>query len=390
MQTEPPEADLPKRKRRWFQFSLRTLLVFVTGAAIICGWYAAKIHHAVDEDALIDAAQKIEGRVEVAYSGPDWMGFIYPRRLRRHVIGLSFDLSSGDCRQEDLRLCLAGFPELQWLDFGPISIDEAGLRYVGRMDQLSRLIMTDSTLTEGGAAQLARLPNLQELNLSGCYIDNSAIRKLADCPHLQKLMLRRAVLADELVDLGHVHGLSMLDLAHCGFSLSFAENGTAKVRNWLTGLDSLEELYLRDCPIQPGDIESISRLKNLRILDLTGCTVSASDLRWLLNLPKLKQLGLAPKSIDDEAIQVLQKLGQLETLSLDSGDVLHLDNEDIPIDVFFKTRLPMLQRACPSIQIETAMPSYPGMRCYVGQRLIEVPELIGDKANGTSAGGGTF
>jgi hypothetical protein len=30
MQTEPPKADPPKRKRRWFQFSLRSLLVFKT------------------------------------------------------------------------------------------------------------------------------------------------------------------------------------------------------------------------------------------------------------------------------------------------------------------------------------------------------------------------
>jgi hypothetical protein len=29
MQTEPTEADPPKRKRRWFQFSLRTLLLVV-------------------------------------------------------------------------------------------------------------------------------------------------------------------------------------------------------------------------------------------------------------------------------------------------------------------------------------------------------------------------
>ena len=161
-------------------------------------------------------------------------------------------------------------------------IDEEGLRYVGRMDQLSRLTSTNSSITEAGAAQLARLPNLQELNLSGCHIDNAAIRKLADCPHLRKLMLRSAVAADELVDLGHVRGLSLLDLAGCHFPLSSAENGAAKISNWLTGLDTLEELYLRDCPIQPGDIEAISRLKNLRILDLTGCIVSASDLRWLL------------------------------------------------------------------------------------------------------------
>jgi hypothetical protein len=37
MQTEPFKANPPKRKRRWFQFSLRTLLlVVVTIAAVQC------------------------------------------------------------------------------------------------------------------------------------------------------------------------------------------------------------------------------------------------------------------------------------------------------------------------------------------------------------------
>jgi hypothetical protein len=36
MQTEPPKADLPKRKRRWFQFSLRTLLIAVT---LLCVYF---------------------------------------------------------------------------------------------------------------------------------------------------------------------------------------------------------------------------------------------------------------------------------------------------------------------------------------------------------------
>ena len=30
MQTEPTKAEPPKRKRRWFQFSLRTQLIVVT------------------------------------------------------------------------------------------------------------------------------------------------------------------------------------------------------------------------------------------------------------------------------------------------------------------------------------------------------------------------
>jgi hypothetical protein len=35
MEAEPPKADLPKRRRRWFQFSLRTLLITTVILAII-------------------------------------------------------------------------------------------------------------------------------------------------------------------------------------------------------------------------------------------------------------------------------------------------------------------------------------------------------------------
>jgi hypothetical protein len=41
MESEPQKADLPKRKRRWYQFSLRTLLIGVTLLAVACayvGW----------------------------------------------------------------------------------------------------------------------------------------------------------------------------------------------------------------------------------------------------------------------------------------------------------------------------------------------------------------
>jgi predicted small integral membrane protein len=37
MQTESPEAEPPKRKRRWFQFSLRTLMIFTMIVAFACG-----------------------------------------------------------------------------------------------------------------------------------------------------------------------------------------------------------------------------------------------------------------------------------------------------------------------------------------------------------------
>jgi hypothetical protein len=45
MQTEPIKAEPPKRKRRWFQFSLRALMALVTPLVVVCGYvgWQAKI-----------------------------------------------------------------------------------------------------------------------------------------------------------------------------------------------------------------------------------------------------------------------------------------------------------------------------------------------------------
>jgi hypothetical protein len=45
MQTEPSNAEPPKHKRRWFQYSLRSLMIFVALVAVVCGYvgWQAKI-----------------------------------------------------------------------------------------------------------------------------------------------------------------------------------------------------------------------------------------------------------------------------------------------------------------------------------------------------------
>jgi hypothetical protein len=54
MEAEPPKADLPKRKRRWYQFSLRTLLVVTVILALVLGWLGKKIEQDRNEREIID------------------------------------------------------------------------------------------------------------------------------------------------------------------------------------------------------------------------------------------------------------------------------------------------------------------------------------------------
>ena len=81
--------------RRRFQFSLRTLLVFVTACPVLCSWLAVKIRKVEQQRVAAEAISKLGGFVTYDYeldpsgnlwldgraSGPDWL---------RNVLGVDF------------------------------------------------------------------------------------------------------------------------------------------------------------------------------------------------------------------------------------------------------------------------------------------------------------
>jgi hypothetical protein len=60
MQVDPPDADPPKRKRRWFQFSLRTLLIVVTLLCVACGYVGWQAKIVRDRRELLDSSKPAE------------------------------------------------------------------------------------------------------------------------------------------------------------------------------------------------------------------------------------------------------------------------------------------------------------------------------------------
>ncbi len=55
MQTEPSKAEPPKRKRRWLQFSLRTLMIVVTLLAVPCAYVGWQTRIVIDRKAVLSS-----------------------------------------------------------------------------------------------------------------------------------------------------------------------------------------------------------------------------------------------------------------------------------------------------------------------------------------------
>ncbi len=65
MNTSPTAAVKPRR--RWLQYSLRSLLIFVTLFAILCSWIATRMRYAIEQQAAVKALRKYTGIIEYDY-----------------------------------------------------------------------------------------------------------------------------------------------------------------------------------------------------------------------------------------------------------------------------------------------------------------------------------
>jgi hypothetical protein len=113
-----PKADPPKRKRRWFQFSLRTLLIVVTLLALPLCWLGLKVDEARQQQTAVVAIRKLGGFVAYDYQfdsqghdlpgatlpGPAWLHSLLGDDFFRNVYGvILLDPSVKDADLEQLK-----------------------------------------------------------------------------------------------------------------------------------------------------------------------------------------------------------------------------------------------------------------------------------------------
>jgi hypothetical protein len=216
MQTEPPKSDPPKRKRRWFQFSLRTLLIFTIVVAVACGWLGRRIERKRNEREAIEAILKFGGSVEYDYQllhpfpgaswsptaepyGPAWMRNLLGENFFSEVNGVLLYESK---ITDDGLVNLKWFTEAQYLwleednisDIGLVNIKplkrlyalnlaltnvgDAGLENLIGMDELRELCLKATKVTNAGLVHLKRLGRLHYLDLSKTRVTDAGVRDL--------------------------------------------------------------------------------------------------------------------------------------------------------------------------------------------------------------------
>jgi hypothetical protein len=165
-----------KPKLRWFQFSLRTLLVFVTLCAVLCSWVAVKIDRARREWKVFAEIRDLGVWYRMSNSpGPAWLRNTLGFDLFQHVEYLAF----GDVKVTETRLeRLKELSQLRDLDIRDQPVTDVELLQLKGLSQLRWLNLSGTKVTDAGLEHLGELKQLQELFLSGCPITRKGVRKL--------------------------------------------------------------------------------------------------------------------------------------------------------------------------------------------------------------------
>lgn len=212
----------PIPKRRWFQFSLKSLWVLIT---VLCGILGAFWHFVIapaERQRL--AVQTVEGLGGQIHRGSPYDDFWIVGQLRR-VLPRDYIDSAGGV----------------FLDNSPAQ-DQDVARLRG-LNQLNSIYIRGTRLTDASAPHLRSLRQLVILDLSGTQITDAGFVELCDLPNMVSLFLDDTEVSDA--------GL-----------------------NHLPEQSALQNLSLRNTPVTDAGLVHLSRLSRLKSLDITGTKVT--------------------------------------------------------------------------------------------------------------------
>lgn len=181
------EPIKPKSKRRWFQFSLRTLLIVTAIFAALFAWWS---HKARQQREMVKAISRSGGDVQYdfhrsAAKGPvNWPQWIVD------MLGVDYFASVW-------RISLIG-PEFTDANLEPLDRDTA----------FQELLLSHSQITDSGLQRLHGSQALQSLSLESTRVGDDGLKRIEGLTTLKALGLRRTVITDD--GLRHLKALTDL------------------------------------------------------------------------------------------------------------------------------------------------------------------------------------
>jgi len=182
-------------KRRWYQYSLRSMFILTTLFAIACSWYAYERRKTAKVRAAIAEIEKLGGKANYSYDAERDTFRLFLDTSDAglvHLKGLAnlnqLYLTSTQITDAGL-VHLKGLTSLETLDLQGTQVTDAGMLHLKGLTKLERLGLTNTQITDAGLVHLKGLTNLKWLYLDLTQGTDAGLVHLKDLTNLEKLWL---------------------------------------------------------------------------------------------------------------------------------------------------------------------------------------------------------
>jgi hypothetical protein len=225
-----------RARRRWWQYSLRLLLVFVTLFACATAWLGMHVRRCQREERVTRYLANLNAQVNVGYGSPfrddnTWEGEAFfqggPAWLRKllgvdiyrtvtclncYARGNRFSYArDADGRLRIEREYVSGLTDkdlqavgqlahLRYLQLETHPVTDRGVRHLAGMSELRVLILGNTAISDEAVRVVAALPQLRELNVSRTDVTDACLDYLAQSRSLRKLDVTMTNVSKEAVE----------------------------------------------------------------------------------------------------------------------------------------------------------------------------------------------
>ena len=248
MDATEPRCPTLKGRRRWFQYSLRTLLLVMLLASVGMSWFSVQMRRAEKQQAAVRAISEAGGGAvyDFQVSGTDqyidgatnpWPMWLY------EAVGIDLlaNIAAVNIATDAEMKELASLQHVRSLSAHHLTDD--GLRHVATLGELQELLLQGSQVTDAGAEHLKGLSTLRTIDLGRTKITDAGLRHLEGLRQLQLL----SVWGNKITDAGLVH---------------------------IAKLPQLRTLSLAETQVTDAGLEHLRTMQQLNTLNLTETTVT--------------------------------------------------------------------------------------------------------------------
>ncbi len=298
-----PAAMPPRRKRRWFQFGLRALMIGVTLVCVLLGLTVNYIVVPAERQrAAVQAIVKRSPRtfiiidefyltqISISPGGTrvntveyrfafqrqiwlaKWLQGLFPVDYFESVVRVDLDDVDeiDDSGLENLR----EFPRLQYLSLHRARISDLGMVHLASLRNLTVLDLSNTSVTDAGLIYLKDLKQLKHLDLDFTKVTDSGLACLCGLSQLNSLRLA----GTRVTDAGLFHLSGFVQLHRLGLdSTGVTDVGLAHLR----GLTQLEKLCLASTKVTDAGLPHLYGLVQLSHLALIGSEVTDAGVKAL-------------------------------------------------------------------------------------------------------------